>query len=1026
MPQSFRVGVSPGFANAIAITIACGLLVACGNPSQDESASARSQSPVTLRPGPLRVPATDAVPAPVTSLLGADRVAPQAGGLNGTQWADLMNTGERLTGIRVCLGGAGTLVASIQLFTDQRVFPPHGSTAEPCTQITLANGEKLRQIFGHAGASVDSIGFRTTAPSGNREYGPYGNNTGTGGSAGSAPYVGTVAEGLDFVGFYGRSSSILTQINFVNPHTGVVDTPVFYDKLRDGERVTAVIVCHGQFVYAVRLETDQRGLLAKRGGEGPQQQTCTRSALQAGEFIQEVNGGSGSLVDRISFKLNSGRVIGPFGGPGGNPFNYTIPGPTFVGWWGTAGWYLHRIGFMSPPLGNNANDPLFVDYPQNFERISRIRVCTSTVTWQGASFPVVGSIQLTTPSGLLPKRGGRDGRDTSCVDTDLAQGEFVTEIFGGAGSLVDRIGFRMNTGRVVGPWGGGGGDTFTIQNPNVNRFLGFTGRAWNVIGLIDFALPDIYLPKDPPNGTAQNVGYWGPVTPWPVLPAHAVVLPNGLVLTYGSDLYGNQGAQFNYSVWDPALGTGEAAHQVVPNATGTDLFCTAQSVLPQNGRVLLAGGDRRQQGEFNGAVQDVNVFDPGTRGLTRVASLRRPRWYGTQTMLPDGRVLTTAGLGTIEWKKYDPDARDASGNVLCDPNKQYAGLCWTFPTFVDGWEIEGEKIAITTVDTTTPEIYDVGTGTWSDLSGAGPDNPVAREAFQPVDAAWYYPRQYVGKDGRVYFHSGRNTKIFALNATGSGSVVDTGARLPFSANWHLPTAMYQPGKLISALEQGRMAHIDLDTNPPTVTQMAPLSQPRYWANMTILPTGEVLVTGGSSVENRTGVAYHAELWNPATRTFTRLASEERSRLYHSLALLLPDGRVLSAGGGAPGPELNLNAQIFSPPYLFRKDGSGAPATRPAATNVPAASGYNAAFTVTTDVAPTSIARVTLVRMSSVTHSFNMDQRFNELSITARNPTERTLTVMSPPNANHAPPGYYLLFVIDTAGVPSVGKVIRIS
>ena len=150
-----------------------------------------------------------------------------------------------------------------------------------------------------------------------------------------------------------------------------------------------------------------------------------------------------------------------------------------------------------------------------------------------------------------------------------------------------------------------------------------------------------------------------------------------------------------------------------------------------------------------------------------------------------------------------------------------------------------------------------------------------------------------------------------------------------------------------------------------------------------------------------------------------------TRQYHSTALLLPDGRVLSAGGGICGTcdqvgYLAKNAEIFSPPYLFKKDGSGELAPRPEITAAPDEVTYGAQFTISTPDAA-SISKVALVRLGAVTHSVNMEQRYVPL----RSPGNGQVSATAPANVNVAPPGYYMLFIVDSAGVPSVAKMVQL-
>ncbi len=201
-------------------------------------------------------------------------------------------------------------------------------------------------------------------------------------------------------------------------------------------------------------------------------------------------------------------------------------------------------------------------------------------------------------------------------------------------------------------------------------------------------------------------------------------------------------------------------------------------------------------------------------------------------------------------------------------------------------------------------------------------------------------------------------------------------------------------------------------------------------NLTVLADGTVLATGGNSsgaslVDLNNGV-YEAELWNPATGTWKTLAAEQATRQYHSTAMLLPDGRVLSSGGGICGTcdqvgYLAKNAQVFTPPYLYKSDGSGELAPRPAIAAAPATIEHATNFQIDTPDAA-SIRKVALVRLGAVTHSVNMEQRYVPLSFTAG---AGALTATAPANANIAPPGVYMLFIIDANGVPSVAKMVTV-
>ena len=187
-------------------------------------------------------------------------------------------------------------------------------------------------------------------------------------------------------------------------------------------------------------------------------------------------------------------------------------------------------------------------------------------------------------------------------------------------------------------------------------------------------------------------------------------------------------------------------------------------------------------------------------------------------------------------------------------------------------------------------------------------------------------------------------------------------------------------------------------------------------NATLLADGTVLVTGGSrGTEDPntrpTNPAYECELWDPATGTWTQMASLTKIRTYHSIALLLPDGRVLSAGGVFG----TNSAEIYSPPYLFR-------GSRPTITSAPAGITYGQSFFVGTPDA-TSISQVTFIALGSVTHGFNMGQHISRPLFSQ---ATGGLNVTAPSNPNNTPPGYYMLFILNSNGVPSVAKIVQIN
>jgi galactose oxidase-like protein/PKD domain-containing protein len=201
----------------------------------------------------------------------------------------------------------------------------------------------------------------------------------------------------------------------------------------------------------------------------------------------------------------------------------------------------------------------------------------------------------------------------------------------------------------------------------------------------------------------------------------------------------------------------------------------------------------------------------------------------------------------------------------------------------------------------------------------------------------------------------------------------------------------------------------------------PMSQPRIEMNATILPNGKVLALGGSTNDEDAATAsLNADLYDPSTNTFGPAGANVYPRLYHSGSVLLPDATVLLAGGNPVRGTYEQHMEIYSPPYLFNADGS--PALRPVITGATPAFTYGNTFQVFTSSAA-SIASVVLVRPGAATHAFDMEQRLVGLTFSAGT---GVLNVTAPPNGNIAPPGYYMLFALSSAGVPSVARFVQLT
>lgn len=479
---------------------------------------------------------------------------------------------------------------------------------------------------------------------------------------------------------------------------------------------------------------------------------------------------------------------------------------------------------------------------------------------------------------------------------------------------------------------------------------------------------------------AHLKGVFGPLHDWPIIPIAMMLMPDGRVFAYGTTPAGLQSGLMHYSIWDPAAGTSSNAFQTLPNITNTDIFCAGQAHIPDTGEALIVGGDAKVNALRNYANSDVNIFDPATDSLIRQSQqMAFKRWYATLVTLPNGEHAVLGGRN----------------------DRFFAGS----PT----------KPATVATYSTTPEIRS-NNGQWRTLSSASSDIAYGKLGGE----SWNYPRAWVKPQGEIFILTGAGT-MFKLNTTGTGTLTKYPLVIP-PGRAFLPSIMFSPGRVLS-VRQNRKSHV-VDINgagQPVATASGNLAYDRQYGNLTVLADGRVWANGGSSTGNDlAGMVLESELWDPATDTWMPAAIAATARLYHSASLLLLDGTVISGGGGAPGPLKQLNGEIYYPPYLFKTDGSGEFAPRMEIIDAPnSLIGWNQDFSIQ---ASGNITRVTLVRAGAVTHTLNNEARFFDLPVSQ---ASNIVTVRTPLNGNIAPPGFYMLFVWDAAGVPSIAKMIHI-
>ena len=449
--------------------------------------------------------------------------------------------------------------------------------------------------------------------------------------------------------------------------------------------------------------------------------------------------------------------------------------------------------------------------------------------------------------------------------------------------------------------------------------------------------------------------------------------------TFGGDPGYTQFTDYNFK-------TGAVSQRTVSN-TQRDMFCPGISAL-EDGRILITGGSSAAKTSF---------YHPSSNSFTSGPNMKIARGYQTSATLSDGRVFTIGG--------------------------SYSGP-------------RGGK---------NGEVYDPRSNTWTLLSGADVTPMLTTDNegnWRTDNHGWLFG----WKNGSV-FQAGPSPKQNWYGTSGSGSVRQAGTRPGADDQMCGVNVMYDVGKILSAggstdytnSPATTMAHITTIGEPNAASQIervADMAWPRGFANAVVLPDGTTLVTGGqkrSLVFTDTDGILTPELFNPATKSWAKMAPEAVPRNYHSAAILLPDGRVWSGGGGlcytgGPGNSDagcnkqvdHADGQIFSPPYLFASNGG--PATRPVI-NAISSTSPRVGSTISVTMSNSNAATFALLRIGSVTHSINSDQR--RVPVTATR-SGSTFSIRLPSDSGILIPGHYYVFALSPEGVPSEARTLRVT
>ncbi|KXJ85237.1 hypothetical protein Micbo1qcDRAFT_169570 [Microdochium bolleyi] len=510
-------------------------------------------------------------------------------------------------------------------------------------------------------------------------------------------------------------------------------------------------------------------------------------------------------------------------------------------------------------------------------------------------------------------------------------------------------------------------------------------------------------PTATPTGPADPVatlGRWSKVLDFPIIPVAAYMVPSapGAVSTkllmfssWGARDFGGASGKTQFAEFDTA--TGAVSQRLVTN-THHDMFCPGISSLA-DGRIVITGGSD---------AAAVSIYDPATNGFVKGPDMRVARGYQSSTTMSDGKIFTIGG--------------------------SYSGT-------------RGGK---------TGEIYDPATNAWTLLKGTDPAPLLTIDhegIWREDNHAWLYG----WRNGSVFQAGPSKAMNWYLpenaNARGeAGSHTPAGNRGSSMDQMCGINVMYEPGKILSAggsqdyTNSDASAEAHVITIPETVggeatsVATAPMHAARGFANAVVLPDGQVVVTGGqkkSIVFTDIDSSLEPETWNPATGAWTQLAPAAIPRNYHSVSLLLPDGTIFVGGGGMCYGQKNcdrakdhLDGEIFSPPYLFARDGT--PAARPVIKAISATQAVQVGATVAVDLEAGADEDVSfvLVRMGSATHSINTDQRRVPVTEARKAGAAGKYEIVIPNDSGVVLPGPWYLFAMSKDGVPSVARTVMVA
>ncbi len=542
------------------------------------------------------------------------------------------------------------------------------------------------------------------------------------------------------------------------------------------------------------------------------------------------------------------------------------------------------------------------------------------------------------------------------------------------------------------------------------------------------------------NNNSEKIGQWSAPIDWNVTAIHSILLPDETVMTFGTfgieqkeidkDIRSNKkitltdgrvlerdggshqwlghdvNSGLDFDIWDPKRGVDDDAHTLFKNPVVMDAFCSVVRVL-DNERVFVLGGNKNRDTNLPDTQNQTMIYDPSNQKFSLSKKLNFKRWYASavitgneELFLFGGQDITTLKLSTtpemIDLKNIDQgwkileqsDSNDLFGDKDSDE--------WNYPrAFLAS---DGNIVGISYNKTW---VLDVNNNYRVMKTG---EIPLVKSGISKV-----FENSNPNFDHQNNDHLKLLTIGSAVGSTNSVVMIEKDKILVFGGKQEGDE--YSPSNKVFLIDF-------TDSFKPQIKELESMNFARSNGNATILPDGNIFINGGHSYNNDLEFSvFTPEIYNPNTQTTQEMSNSYFRRNYHASSLLLPDGRVLTAGGDT------WNAEIFYPPYFFTKDidNETVLADRPEIINIK--ENIKRGETVSIEVNG-EVSRVTLLSTGSTTHAQGSESKFRNVNFIKV--TNNKIEIELDSNPNNIQNGPYLLFLLDSSGTPSEGKIVFVN